>query len=39
MKNKKIVVFDLDQTLGDFGQLSMFLVWTSTIYETKIKRT
>jgi len=24
MKNKKIVVFDLDQTLGDFGQLSLF---------------
>jgi len=24
MKNRKVVVFDLDQTLGDFGQLSMF---------------
>jgi len=24
MKDKKVVVFDLDQTLGDFGQLSMF---------------
>ena len=24
MNDKKVVVFDLDQTLGDFGQLSMF---------------
>ena len=37
MKPKKIVVFDLDETLGHFGQLSM--LWFNLQDETNVKLT
>lgn len=37
MKNKKIVVFDLDQTLGDFGQLSMFWYQLQDLMKSKLR--
>ena len=37
MKPRKIVVFDLDETLGHFGQLSM--LWFNIQDETNVKLT